>query len=474
MTRQTVTERIAAERGIDLGDKELARLLDELHGEFVRYVVFPTPEAADAVTLYTAATHAQSAWEHASRLVIKSPIKRCGKSRLQDVIAETAHQVLKTTNISPAALVRSIDEKDPPTLILDEADTVFGPKKQRAEGSEDLRGILNSGHSRGWPYIRWDANKRQAEHCATFAMAVIGGIGNMPDTIEDRAVVISMRRRATGETVKQWRRKRAVPPLNNLRERLNACVSALVDALADAEPTLPVEDRAADTWEPLMAIADEAGGDWPARARKACKLLTSEAAADDRHTAGERLLSDLKRVFEHAGKANLLGEAGDLETAAILESLYRFEEAPWRDWDGRKLNPRDLADLLHPYGIRSRNLVRGTKRPKGYRRADLADAGARYTRPAATAATAATSDESAGQSGSGKVAADPDSSATSADQHKRDDVAHVADVAGAGANRATHTIGRELAQCIHCGAGETLVRDEHGRPAHPSCVGGAA
>ena len=66
--------------------------------------------------------------EHATRLVITAPEKRCGKSRLLDIIEATCHKPLITVNVSPAALVRSIGETDPPTLLLDEADTVFGRK----------------------------------------------------------------------------------------------------------------------------------------------------------------------------------------------------------------------------------------------------------------------------------------------------------------------------------------------------------
>jgi hypothetical protein len=280
-----------------------AAVLDEVHAAYTRYVIFPSPEAADAVTLFTAATHAQPVWEHASRLVVKSPIKRCGKTRLQEVARELAHNALPTTNISPAALARSITEDDPPTLILDEADTVWGKKDQRPEGAEDLRGILNSGHSRGWPYVRWDAAKRERELCPTFAMAIIGGIGDMPDTVEDRAVIVSMRRRAPGESVTQWRTRRAVPRLCELRGRLNAWVMACRDVLASAEPELPAEDRTADVWEPLVAIADAAGGDWPARARKACEIVAAEAADPRDGTAGERLLADQRPQPRRAAPA---------------------------------------------------------------------------------------------------------------------------------------------------------------------------
>jgi hypothetical protein len=71
-----------------------------------------------------------------------------------------------------------------------------------------LRGLLNAGHQRNRPAIRWDAGTRSLETIPTFAMAALAGIGAMPDTIEDRAVVIKMRRLAFGDSTpapgKEW------------------------------------------------------------------------------------------------------------------------------------------------------------------------------------------------------------------------------------------------------------------------------
>lgn len=117
---------------------------------------------------------------------------------LLDIIEATCHKPLITVNVSPAALVRPIGETDPPTLLLDEADTVFGRKA--AGNHEDLRGIINAGHQRNRPYIRWDAIARQREYCPTFSMVALAGIGALPDTIMDRAVIIRMRRRAPART----------------------------------------------------------------------------------------------------------------------------------------------------------------------------------------------------------------------------------------------------------------------------------
>lgn len=362
------------------------KLLAELHAALTRYVILPSAEAAVAIVLWITATHAAQVWNCAPRLDITSPVKRCGKSRLLDIIETTCHNPLLTVNISPAALVRSIGG-DPPTLLLDEADTVFGPKA--AENNEDLRGILNAGHSRNRPYIRWDVAARKPEHCPTFAMAALAGIGALPDTITDRAVVVKMRRRAPGEVVARYRERRDGEPLKELGARVGAWVRAHLDELRDAEPDMPVEDRSADTWEPLIAVADLAGGDWPAWARKSAVVLTAEDDTDT--TLGARLLADLRDVF---------GAADRLHGETILDALRKIAEAPWGDYFGRPLNARDLAKLLKPYGVTATDVKLEGVTKRGYRRDHLHDPWTRYLPPAggggATSATCATGQVSEG------------------------------------------------------------------------------
>lgn len=348
-----------------------AALLDELHRVLLRYVVFPTVEAGYAVTLWIAATHGQPAWEHAPRLVLGSPEKRCGKSRALDLVAGTAHRVMVTVNISPAALVRCMSEEDPPTLCIDEADTIFGPRS--ADNHEDLRGLINSGHQRGRPYIRWDPTARAAEICPTFSMAVLAGIGDLPDTIMDRAVVVRMRRRGPGENVLPYRTRRDGPALADLRDQLHAWVRDHLAELTEAEPDMPVEDRAADTWEPLVCIADLAGGHWPSRARRTVlNMVAAENAAEVEASLGVRLLTDIRDIFNDWTVSFMASQ--ELNTA-----LVKLEDAPWRDMP---LTTRRLSDLLRPYGIRPARNTANTVR--GYRHEDLTESFVRYlgtTRP---------------------------------------------------------------------------------------------
>jgi hypothetical protein len=342
-----------------------AALLDALLAALTRYVILPSPHAADAVALWIAATHAQPAWAHAPRLVIRAPEKRCGKSRLLDVVEATCHNPFITVNSSPAAVYRSITD-DPPTLLVDEADTIFGPK---AEGNEDLRGLLNAGHQRNRPAKRYDANSNRVESIPTFAMAALAGIGAMPDTIEDRAVIIRMRRRAPGETVHPYRHRRDRPPLRTLAFQLAKWLRADLAALEAAEPAMPVEDRAADTWEPLTAIADHAGNHWPERARAAVLALTAEADDNGNGSTRIRLLADCRTAF---------GNDTALSTITLLERLKTDPEAPWNEHGPAGLTAMKLGHMLREYDIRSRNIRFTDGQAKGYYRAEFTDAWARY------------------------------------------------------------------------------------------------
>ena len=348
----------------------------QLHAVLTRYVILPSAEAAVAVALWIAATHAQPAWQHAPRLVIRAPEKRCGKSRLLDIVEGTCHAPLITVNASPAAVYRAIGTDTPPTLLVDEADTIFGGKN--AEANEDLRGLLNAGHQRNRPAIRWDAGTRSLETIPTFAMAALAGIGAMPDTIEDRAVVIRMRRRAPGETVAPFRHRRDRPALTSVAAQLDRWLGKHLAELESAEPAMPLEDRAADTWEPLIAVADLAGGTWPELARHAAVALTADQ--DPRPPASSdriRLLADCRTAFGDARQPRCL-------TTTPLTRLQRRPRSPVvRPRPGRDHRQCGSATCSATTTSAPPTIRFGEPigQAKGYYRADFTDAWARYCPP---------------------------------------------------------------------------------------------
>ncbi|MFJ9709600.1 DUF3631 domain-containing protein [Streptomyces sp. NPDC101234] len=354
-------------------DYEGAQVLADLRAQIKRYVVIPSEEALTGVTLWIAATHLQRAWQHAPRLAIVAPEKRCGKSRLLDVVTETVRNPLITVNASPAAIFRSIDDEDPPSLLVDEADTLFSTAKA-AEKNEEVRGLINAGHQRNRPTLRVTGPEHKPTAFPTFAMAALAGIGDLPDTVMDRSVVIRMRRRAAGEKVAAFRTTRDTPALHAVRDRLSAWLQPLHQRALEMEPPMPVEDRAADTWEPLVVIADLASGEWPALARTACRVMTDyEAGQDEEGGLRTRLLVGIRRAFAAENDPAVLG------TRRLLEHLNADKEAAWAEHSTNGLTPRGLQVLLQPYGISSatRRFPDGTQ-AKGFARNQFLDTWARY------------------------------------------------------------------------------------------------
>lgn len=370
-----------AQQAVVAPDAEGGELLTDLLNTLCRYVRFPDEDCAVAVALWVAATHAIEAWNAAPRLVLNSPQKRCGKTRALDVITGMCHAPLVTVNASASAIFRSLGGDRPPTLVIDEADAIFGTKRA-AEQNEDLRSLLNAGCQRNRPALRCVGPQLTPREFPTFAMVALAGIGTMPDTITDRAVNITMRRRTTGEPVSQFRSRRDEPVLHDVRDRLAAWVQANIEELTDAVPDMPVEDRAADTWEPLIAIADAAGGHWPEMARSACVALVEGAHdADDGRSLDIRLLSDIRRIFTEK-------EASFLSSTELVGALTNMPDSPWKDFG---YTTSKLAHHLDPFGVKPGHNTEKTRR--GYPLETFHDAFDRYIRPEASEPSSASPEQ---------------------------------------------------------------------------------
>jgi len=350
--------------------REGAEILDDVREALARYCILPSRHAYTAVTLFCAYTHAAAMFDFAPRLVLTSPEKRSGKTRCLEIINQLSHEPMSTANASTAALYRSLDE--PRTILLDEADTIFGTRL-KAEQHEDLRGLLNAGFQRGTPVVRWDASKRELEKLHTFSPVVLAAIGRLPDTVTDRAINIAMRRRKPAESVEPFRISRDAEPLKALAYELCVWADDHGAELKRARPDMPVVDRAADLWEPLIAVADLARGLWPDAARAAAIALTEDAAhADADHSAAHELLTNIRDVLATTS-------VEFVATETLIATLAALPESRWAD---EGLTGRRLAMLLKGYGVAVGRNPSTSKRERGYRRADFADAFERYLKPA--------------------------------------------------------------------------------------------
>jgi putative DNA primase/helicase len=370
-----------------------AAVLDE-HVRALRKYVVVTVEQADAATLWAAHSHAHDAYDTSPKLILKSPQKRSGKTRLVEFLSRTVARPLAISGISSAALLRLI-EMHRPTLLLDEMDAAM---KQNREKAEALRGLINSGFDRATAYCVMNVPTSDGGYepraFSTWCPQLLSGIGNLPDTVRDRAIEIDMQRKPREQKVSRLRRKDGAE-LIEIAGKLVRWAADNMAALRQAEPAIPsgLNDRAADGWEPLFAIADRAGGDWPERARKAALAISGDTAIDDEEM-GSMLLADVRAVFTTKG-------SGHLSSADLADALAAMEDRPWADWrHGKAITRNALARLLKPYGIAPDTIRMGDRTPKGYRMTDFENAFTRYLVPAPhsnrnTATTLAAQGESA-------------------------------------------------------------------------------
>jgi hypothetical protein len=250
-----------------------AALLGEISALLHRFVVMSSAQAR-VVALWVVHTYLVKAAEATSYLAVTSAEKRSGKTRLLKVLELLVAKPWFTGRTSAAVLPRKIDP-DAPSLLLDESDAAFGGDKEYAEA---LRQVLNTGHRRQGGRATvcvGQGTNIGFKDFATFCPKAIAGIGKLPDTVADRAVPIRLERRAPGERVDRFRRREVAPQADQIRHRLAALADVAVAHLAEARPDLPdeLDDRAWDGVEPLLAIAELAGGDWPVAARAACVEL---------------------------------------------------------------------------------------------------------------------------------------------------------------------------------------------------------
>jgi hypothetical protein len=328
-----------------------------------------TDDQGAAVALWVAHTHAFDAAIATPYLWISSAEMESGKTRLLEVLRLVTARPWFTGRTTSAALVRKID-KATPTLLLDESDAAFNGDREYAE---TLRGVLNTGYGRGGAVTvctGQGANIAITDF-SSFCPKAIAGLGKLPDTVQSRSIPIRLKKKLPSEPVERFRERKARADGELIADWLEDSAEPIMEALETAEPELPDElsDRAQDVWEPLLAIADAAGGEWPQRARVAAVRLSGPSEPDEA-TLGVRLLADCREAFADADR---------LTTQALITYLVEVEEAPWGSWnDGGGIRPRELANKLRPYGIKSQVIRIDAKTPRGYLREQFEDAWNRY------------------------------------------------------------------------------------------------
>jgi putative DNA primase/helicase len=342
-----------------------ARLLDDVADAIRNHVVL-ADAARDTAALWVIHAYLLDQFLVTPRLAITSPEKRCGKTTLLDVLGRLVLKALPAAHVTAAAMFRTI-EACRPTLLIDEADTFLKGRN----ASDELRGIINSGHRKGGFVLRTVGDDHEPRAFATYAGCAIALIGRLPETVHDRSVVVSLKRRLPSEAIASFRPDRA-GHLDVLARKAARWAADNADRIGDADPEMPegIFNREADNWRPLLAIANAAGDDWPERASEALKAAHT---TEDDESRLAMLLADIKGAFEEM-------KADRLASSSLVATLVAIEGRPWAEYGkkGKPMTQNQLARALKPIGIIPENIRLGDKVPKGYLLARFDDAFARY------------------------------------------------------------------------------------------------
>lgn len=347
------------------GRQHGAAVLDECRAFLARFVAFPTPAVLDMATLWVAHTHVvdgeeRLAFDTTPRLAFISDEPASGKTRAMEMVCELAHKGKILVDVTHPSFAEEIHEHQA-TVGLDEMDILFGTGRAKVV----LRSLLNAGYRRKG--ATWTRAGRD-EKCI-FGPVVMAGLGKKWRAADDlkalrsRTITVTMAR--TGEA-EHYRPREHDALAAALRKVLGKWAVRHAPLILEDWPDMPdgVDGRPAELWEPLLMVANAAGGHWPETALAACRELAlgSQDNAPEELPLSQQLLADLRTVF---------GSEAKLSTVKIVRRLYDLPGAPWRQlWPNEASAPRELSALLGD-GVRPVKVRDGEQSLRGYDRRSL-------------------------------------------------------------------------------------------------------
>jgi Protein of unknown function (DUF3631) len=338
-----------------------SQVLDEAAAFVSRFAVFPSEAARDAVVLWAAHTHAVNAFNASPRLAVLSEGPASGKTRVLELVGMLSRDPCQEIDVTGPALVALMDQRQP-TVLMDEVDTIWGTHGGSSHAS--LRSVLNAGYKSGSTVSRRSGGTYLRSRI--YGPIAFGGLGTLPPALLTRCVVIRMTPRKPEDIIESYYPRLHQPMGYAIGEALGSWVTSVTLDLASAWPTLPdgVQDRPAEIWESLLAVADAAGGTWPDRARAACVELVLGNRSEITISPGERILADLRDIWKPS--------EDKLPTAEIITRLFALPGAPWASMWSPESAPRELSALLAVRMVRPVKIRVKDRTMQGYRRADFA------------------------------------------------------------------------------------------------------
>lgn len=351
-----------------------AGVIGEVAEFIAKYIVLPRTSIL-VISAWVAASWLMDVWDRFPHLAISSPEKRCGKTLLLELLALIVNKPRTTTNISPAALYRVVQQQKP-TLLMDECQSL---KRRGSEASEVMREILNAGIGKDAKVTRCGGKDHdRIDEFSVYSPKVFAMIGEPDGVLADRCLPVAMKRKTEDDHVERYRSRQVKAAGEALQSKLKEWAKENEEGVKttyDAQEPFDIDnDRMADLLTPLQAVLVVIGGD---EALMELRGYATDLDARDREqetqSPGVQLLAACREIYEELKKKG----KKFLQTDALISLLVDRDEEPWHRWnDGDPISREKLAWLLRPYGIRSKR-DKGQQH-KGYFSCDFEESWKRY------------------------------------------------------------------------------------------------
>lgn len=334
-----------------------AQALREAEKFIKDFCVLPSPSFAGLLAVWAAHTHAYEAFDFTPRLAILSMKPASGKSRVLRTTGLLCARPKTMTNFTDALLARMAGKRQ--TLLLDETDTIF----RTSQSAPKMQAVINDGFQAEGTNDKC-AGSTEVVETSIFCPMALAGLRDFPPAVMTRSIVIRMEARRPEQRIGQFYSRLHVPLGKAIGDALGSWVKANAGELGEAWPDLPddMEDREADCWSALFAVADVAGEEWPRKIREACQEIRHGIAAEPQESPLVRLLRDIQRVWT--------GER--LSSSTLCGRLLALPDAPWVSRWPDIAAPRELATMLRGADITPRKMrIDGDRPVQGYDKADF-------------------------------------------------------------------------------------------------------
>ena len=330
-----------------------AEVLNEVLAQLQAHVIAPI-ETLHTASLWVCMTWLSDVATVLPVALITAPEKNCGKSTLLNAMAKMSKSALITSNMTSAVLFRLID-KHAPSLFIDEVDTFL-------RDNIELGGILNSGHTKDLAYVmRCEGDNFEPVRFSTWCPKALSGISasNISGTLSSRSIILTMRRKQAGESAQNIRHT-APETFIDIKRKLARWADDNAGAFSQLHPVIEgLNNREQDNYEPLLAIAMLAGGEWVQHLEHACNA--SRQNNEESKSIGVELLEACKQIFE-------INHVDKIRSTTLLEHLLKDDEAVFASYNrGKPMTIRQMAKRLGDYKIQPKLLRFGYENPaRGY------------------------------------------------------------------------------------------------------------